>query len=147
MKKKRGELAPEDVDRGMEEIERLYRRMIVSGEDPDGQEGWRIHPEVKSRLHKRILNDIESLRDAQRSRSLDSRDYREIDRRLRSRVLKEIQIIIDAYVLARDRDRIDEWQSMYGDIDHYIRDFFYFRMDQDYERRHKTLDDYKFVEE
>jgi hypothetical protein len=35
---------------------------------------------------------------------------------------------------------------MYGDIEHYKRDFFYFRMDPDYEDLRKILRDYKFVE-
>ncbi len=66
---------------------------------------------------------------------------------LRSRVLKEIQIIIDAYLVAEQGDRLEEWKSMYGDIEHYKREFFYFRMDQDYEAREKMLVDYKMIEE
>jgi len=36
---------------------------------------------------------------------------------------------------------------MYGDIEHYRREFFYFRMDRDYEHFHKSLSDYKFIDE
>ena len=73
--------------------------------------------------------------------------YREIDCRIRRRVLKEIQIIIDAYVIAQQQRRVREWESMYGDIEHYRREFYYFRMDSDYEDQEKTLLDYKIIEE
>ena len=145
MKKKAG-MVRKGVDRGMAEIEKLYGRMFVGGRD--AAEGrWDIHPEIKSRLHKKILTEIEALRDAQRESKFGSREYWEIDRMLRSRVLKEIQIIIDAYLVAEQGDRLEEWKSMYGDIEHYKREFFYFRMDQDYEAREKMLVDYKMIEE
>jgi len=129
----------------MAEIERLYGRMFIGERGtPDGQ--WEIHPEIKSRLHKKILTEIEALREGQREREFGSRDYWEIDRRLRSRVLKEIQIIIDAYMVAEQGDRLEEWKSMYGEIEYYKREFFYFRMDQDYEAGKKMLVDYKMVE-
>jgi hypothetical protein len=129
----------------MKEIESLYNDMIVNSTDPGNQE-WDIHPEIKSRLHKKILTEVESLRASQRSTEFGSREYREIDCRIRRRVLKEIQIIIDAYVIALKERRIREWESMYGDIEHYKRDFFYYRMDPDYENLSKMLDDYKIIE-
>ena len=144
--KKKSKIVRKGIDRDMAEIEKLYGRMFTGERgSPDGQ--WEIHPEIKSRLHKRILTEIEALREAQRKSKFGSRDYWEIDRRLRSRVLKEIQIIIDAYMVAEQGDRLDEWKSMYGDIEHYKREFFYFRMDQDYEAREKMLVDYKMIEE
>jgi len=143
---KKVKVVRKDVDRGMAEIETLYGSMFINGSgDQEGQ--WDIHPEIKSRLHKRILTDIEALREAQRKSEFGSHEYWEIDRRLRCRVLKEIQIIIDAYVVAQQGHRLEEWESMYGDIEHYKREFFYFRMDQDYERREKMLVDYKMIEE
>jgi len=143
---KKKPLARADRDRAMEEIEELYSRMFLEGKAGGGAIS-KIHPVVKSRLHKRILAEIESLRDAQKAKDYGSRDYREIDRRIRRRVLKEIQIIIDAYLVARQENRLEEWEAMYGDIEHYKRDFFYFRMDPDYEDLRKILSDYKFVEE
>ena len=145
MKRKKA-LSHDELDRGMLEIENLYARMRVHGQGPEGQ-NWEIHPEIKSRLHKRILKEIESLRDAQRNTEYGSSEYREIDCRIRRRVLKEIQIIIDAYVIALQESRLQEWESMYGDIEHYIREFYYFRMDSDYENHDKMLDDYKIIEE
>ena len=146
MTKKKSKVVRKSVDRDMAEIEKLYGRMFVSGKDAaDGR--WEIHPEIKSRLHKKILTEIEKLREAQREGEYGSPEYWETDRRLRARVLKEIQIIIDAYVVAEQADRLEEWRSMYGDIEHYKREFFYFRMDQDYEAREKMLTDYKMIEE
>ncbi len=143
---RKAKITRKSVDRDMAEIEKLYGRMFIDGQGaPDGQ--WDIHPEIKSSLHKKILTEIESLRQAQRESEFGSREYWEIDRRLRARVLKEIQIIIDAYVVAEQGDRLAEWRSMYGDIEHYKREFFYFRMDQDYESREKMLVDYKMIEE
>ena len=144
--KKKAKIVQKSVDQGMAEIEKLYGRMFTN-EGPLGEEQWDIHPDIKSRLHKKILTDIEALRESQRKSEFGSRDYWEIDRRLRSRVLKEIQIIIDAYVVAEPGDRLGAWEYMYGDLEHYKREFFYFRMDQDYEKRAKMLDDYKMIEE
>ena len=144
--KKKAKMVRKEVDRGMAEIERLYSRMFMNGSGRG--EGWcGIHPEIKSRLHKKILMEIEALREAQRESEFGSPAYRVIDRKLRSRVLKEIQIIIDAYVVAAQGNRLEEWTSMYGDIEHYKREFFYFRMDQDYETQEKMLHDYKMIEE
>jgi hypothetical protein len=144
--KKQQNLALDELDRGMIAIEDLYKSMLDQGQGSDGL-GWGIHPEVKSRLHKRILHEIKSLRESQRNTEFGSVQYREIDCRIRRRVLKEIQIIIDAYVIARQEHRVTEWESMYGDIEHYRREFFYFRMDSDYEHQEKMLVDYKIIEE
>lgn len=144
--KKKSKVVRRSADPDMVEIEKLYERMLVAGKG--GKDGhWEIHPEIKSRLHKKILTEIEALREAQTEGEFGSREYWETDRRLRSRVLKEIQIIIDAYVVAEQGDRLEEWKSMYGDIEHYKREFFYFRMDQDYEAQEKMLTDYKMIEE
>ncbi|MEW6439442.1 MAG: hypothetical protein AB1640_00760 [bacterium] len=140
------ELARGDRDRAMEEIEELYGRMFLNGKGA-GKCVFSIKPEVKSRLHKRILSEIEHLRETQRVKQFGSWDYREIDCRIRRRLLKEIQIIIDAYVVAREEERLEEWEAMYGDIEHYKRDFFYFRMDPDYEVLRKVLSDYRLVED
>ncbi len=143
--RKKEDLVKEAMDRGMDEIESLYSQMFINDEDPNT--GIKdIHPEIKSRLHKKILTEIESLRDAQKTTDIGSLDYQEIDRKIRCRVLKEIQIIMDAFVVAQQGNRLEEWRSMYGDIEYYRRDFFYFRMDQDYENYKKTLPDYKFID-
>jgi len=134
------------IDRAMKEIEDLYTHMFKVSHGAKGS-FWNIHPEVKSRLHKRILREIESLRDTQRNLNVGCKEYWEIDRKIRRRLLKEIQIIIDAYVIAQQENRLREWEVMYGDIEHYKRDFFYFRMDPDYENLRKSLDDYKLIED
>lgn len=136
----------QEIDRAMEEIEDLYTHMFAVCQGPNGTY-WNIHPEIKSRLHKRILEEIESLRETQRGMRFGYQDYWEIDRKIRRRLLKEIQIIIDAYVIAKEGNRLGEWEFMYGDIEHYKRDFFYFRMDPDYENLRKSLDDYKLIED
>lgn len=141
------ELIRADVDRAMDEIEDLYRRMFLNGGSPEGCGACLIRPEIKSHLHKRILTEIETLREAQRATLFGSSEYREIDRKIRRRLLKEIQIIIDAYFVARVENRLAEWEAMYGDIEHYKRDFFYFRMDPDYDSMRKILSDYKFAED
>ena len=143
---KKASLVKDKTDWDMQEIERLYSQMFINGEGENrGQR--EIHPQVKSKLHKKILTEIENLRDIQKSLQIESLAYWEIDRKIRSRVLKEIQIIMDAYVVAQRDNRLDEWESMYGDIEHYRREFFYFRMDRDYEHFHKALTDYKFIDE
>ena len=146
----RTDLVPDEVDRDMEEIEDLYSHMLVDGSGRNEkceEKKYDIHPEIKSRLHKKILTEIEFLREAQRNTEFGSKDYWEIDYRIRRRVLKEIQIIIDAYVIALKESNLPEWECMYGDIAHYKRDFFYFRMDPDYENQQKILFDYKIIED
>ena len=142
----RTDLVPNKLDRDMEEIEDLYSHMLVD-ESARDEKKYDIHPEIKSRLHKKILTEIESLRESQRNTEFGSKDYWEIDYRIRRRVLKEIQIIIDAYVIAVKGSTLQEWECMYGDIAHYKRDFFYFRMDPDYENQQKILFDYKIIED
>jgi len=146
MRRKR-DLEKDLLDRGMEEIEGLYSSMLVHRHQGSEEAEWDIHPEIKSRLHQRILKEIEVLREAQKNTLFGSREYREIDCRIRRRVLKEIQIIIDAYVLASQERQVRDWECMYGDIEHYKREFFYFRMDPDYESLQKTLQDYKIIED
>jgi len=144
--KKKSKMVRKSAESDMAEIDKLYGRMFIT--DTGASDGkWEIHPEIKSRLHKKILTEIETLREAQQEGEFGSREYWETDRRLRSRVLKEIQIIIDAYMVAEQGGRLEEWKSMYGEIEHYRREFFYFRMDQDYEAREKMLVDYKMIEE
>jgi len=36
---------------------------------------------------------------------------------------------------------------MYGDISHYINNFYYYRMDDQYESKKKRLKDYKFLDD
>jgi hypothetical protein len=143
---KKGVPELQDSDRAMKEIENLYAHMFTVCQGPKGAY-WNIHPQIKSRLHKRILEEIEYLREIQRGMRFGYQDYWEIDRKIRRRLLKEIQIIIDAYVIAKEENRLGEWEVMYGDIEHYKRDFFYFRMDPDYESLKKSLDDYKLIED
>jgi hypothetical protein len=139
-------LIKDPSDRGMAEIEDLYSELLIHPREDDISK-LDIHPEIKSRLHQRILRDIEALRLAQKQMTFGSPEYRDIDFRIRRRLLKEIQIIIDAYVIALQERRVQEWEYMYGDIEHYKREFFYFRMDRDYESLQKALEDYKFIEE
>ena len=50
-------------------------------------------------------------------------------------------------MLARKNGDLKSWKAMYGDIEHYIKNFFYYRMDGKYETKKKTLKDYKFLDE
>ena len=73
--------------------------------------------------------------------------YLKLDYALRTLLLKEIQVIIDEYVLAKANGELKTWEETYGDIGHYTKNFFYYRMDGKYESQKKTLKDYKFSEE
>jgi len=146
MPRRKAGLIKDNKDRGMKEIEDLYNNMFADDPGPDSK-ACNIRQQIKSRLHKRILKEIEELRGVQKLTEEGSMEYGEIDQRIRRRILKEIQIIIDAYIIASQERRLKEWETMYGDIEHYKREFFYFRMDPDYDSLRKALHDYKFIED
>ncbi|MDY7033859.1 MAG: hypothetical protein SVY10_18345 [Thermodesulfobacteriota bacterium] len=127
----------------MKEIDRLYEKLFV--DDDSSRSSYNIDSKMREKLYKRILDDLDELREKQRNLKSDSSDYKELDRQIRMRLLKEIQIIMDEYMMAKKNDDLKKWEAMYGDIDTYRRNFFYYRMDKKYEAKKKVLKDYRFA--
>lgn len=129
----------------MKQIENLYKKM-VNHQDSAGK-SLNINKQIRSKLHKTILDDLKKLRKNQHKIESVSDKYAQLDCEIRLRLLKEIQIILDEYVLAKKSGDLRSWKTMYGEIEYYIKNFFYYRMDGEYEAKKKILKDYKFSDE
>jgi len=129
----------------MKKIDTLYNKLI-SSLDSSGQK-VKINEQIRSKLHKMILDDLKKLRKKQHKTDYTSEEYKKLDYEIRLRLLKEIQIILNEYVLARESGDLKNWKAMYGEIGHYVKNFFYYRMDREYEAKKKALKDYKFLDE
>ena len=129
----------------MKQIDNLYKKLISCTES-SGQP-VEINEQIRSKLHKMILDDLKKLRKKQHKTVYSSEEYKKLDHEIRLRLLKEIQVILNEYVLARESGDLKNWKAMYGEIGHYIKNFFYYRMDGKYEAEKKPLKDYKFLDE
>jgi hypothetical protein len=129
----------------MKQIDNLYKKLISCTES-SGQT-VEINEQIRSKLHKMILDDLKKLRKKQHKTVYISDEYKKLDHEIRLRLLKEIQVILNEYVLARESGDLKNWKAMYGEIGHYIKNFFYYRMDGKYEAEKKALKDYKFLDE
>jgi len=129
----------------MKQIDNLYKKLIAY-QDSTGR-SVKINKQIRSELYKTILDDLKKLRKKQHKTDYISEKYEILDYEIRLRLLKEIQIVLDEYILARESGDPRSWKAMYGDIEHYIKNFFYYRMDGKYETKKKTLKDYKFLDE
>ena len=129
----------------MKQIDNLYKKLISGTES--SEQVFEINEQIRSKLHKMILDDLKKLRKKQHKTVYISEEYKKLDHEIRLRLLKEIQVILNEYVLARESGDLKNWKAMYGEIGHYIKNFFYYRMDGKYEAKKKALKDYKFLDE
>jgi len=129
----------------MNKIDTLYNKLLLGSDSPGKK--VKINEQVRSQLLKKILDDLKKLRKKQHKNDYISDQYLKLDYEMRTLLLKEIQVIIDEYVLAKENGDLKTWEATYGDIGHYIKNFFYYRMDGKYASQKKTLKDYKFSEE
>jgi hypothetical protein len=129
----------------MKQIDLLYKKLIVSQDGADSTIS--IDEQVRSKLYKIILDELKKLRKKQQRIDYSAEEYEELDREMRQLLLKEIQVIMDEYVLAKQNSTMKTWREMYGDISHYIKNFYYYRMDEQYESKKKLLKDYRFLDD
>jgi hypothetical protein len=129
----------------MKQIDLLYKKLIVSQDGADSTIS--IDEQVRSKLYKIILDELKKLRKKQQRFDYSAEEYEELDREMRRLLLKEIQVIMDEYVLAKQNSTMKTWREMYGDISHYIKNFYYYRMDEKYESKKKLLKDYKLLDD
>jgi hypothetical protein len=129
----------------MKQIDLLYKKLIVSQDGADSTIS--IDEQVRSKLYKIILDELKKLRKKQQRIDYSAEEYEELDREMRQLLLKEIQVIMDEYVLAKQNSTLKTWREMYGDISHYIKNFYYYRMDDKYESKKKLLKDYKLLDD
>jgi hypothetical protein len=105
------------------QVNRLYRKMIIYDSSCIG----RINSGVRSELFHVILEDIDRLQKKIQRIAQTDEQYGELDLEIRQLLLKEIQIIIDDYMLSRQNGTLSLWREMYGDIKDYIRNFYLYR--------------------
>ncbi len=126
----------------IKEIEGLYKRLLHVEQD---SRLYKIDSKVRSEIYTKIIKGVEGLRDEQESHPSWSKDYWDIEREIRMLLLKEIQIIIDDYIVTRGAGHLARWETMYGDIGHYKKIFYNLRMDTAYDKGKKTAQGMKFV--
>ncbi len=105
------------------QVNRLYRKMITYDTAASGK----IDSGVRSELFHVILSDIDRLQ--KKIAGTDPKDarYEDLDSEIRNLLLKEIQIIIDDYIVSKQNGTLDLWRQMYGDIKDYVKNFFLYR--------------------
>ena len=86
----------------MKQIESLYKKLVVDQDAADKKA--KIDEQVRSKLHKKILEELQKLRKKQHKTDYVSEKYDKIDHDIRSLLLKEIQVILDEYVLAKENN-------------------------------------------
>lgn len=123
-------------------IEGLYKKLLHIGQD---NQLCKIDSKVRSEIYTTIIKGVEKLREEQESHPSWSKDYWDLDREIRRLLLKEIQIIIDDYIVAREAEKLARWETMYGDIEHYKGVFYNLRMDTAYDKRKKKEQGIKIV--
>ena len=100
----------------------MYRKMIVYDSACTG----RINSGVRSDLFHVIMDDIERLQKKVVRLHPASEKYRALDHEIRKLLLKEIQIIIDDYMISQQQGTLDLWHRMYGEIKYYIQLFYFY---------------------
>ncbi|MCX8044358.1 MAG: hypothetical protein N3B18_09560 [Desulfobacterota bacterium] len=123
-------------------IEKLYMRMIEH--TPAGST---INETVRSRIFHYIMNDIERIQKKMRRSRPGTREYQNLNTELRQLMLKEIQVIIDDYVIARQNGTLERWERMYGDIAWYVRHYYQYRNVRTAREGHHIVDAYGFYDQ
>jgi hypothetical protein len=110
---------------GTRQIERLYKKMITFEDASRGQ--GNIDPQIRAELFRTIMDDMEGLLKKLKRSKRGSRISEQLGLRIRQLLLKEVQVIIDEYVLSQQNGTVDRWKEMYGDIHDYIKNFYLYR--------------------
>ena len=124
------------------QIEKLYTKMIQRQDD-----GSKINTGVRTEIFHRIMDDVERLQKKLKHTRPGSRTHHALDAELRQLMLKEIQVIIDDYIIARQNGTLQRWQQMYGDISYYIRNFYTYREARVSKEQGRVVDAYGFLDE
>lgn len=110
---------------GTRQIERLYKKMITFKNTSGGQ--GNIDPRIRAEIFQTIMDDMEGLLKKLKRSKRGSRKSDELGQQIRHLLLKEVQVIIDEYVLSRQNGTVEHWKEMYGDINYYIKNFYSYR--------------------
>ena len=127
---------------GIKQVDKLYEKMI-SFDDVEKGIG-KIDARVRTRIFQKIMDDVERLQKKMKPCKQDSEEYRDLDCEIRKLLLKEIQVIIDDYVIAEKSGTLKRWKDMYGDINHYISNFHVYREKRVLKNQGDVLNNYGF---
>jgi hypothetical protein len=124
----------------LKQVDKLYRKMIVF----DSEANRRINSGVRTELFHVIMEDIEKMQKKVARLNPASEECRNLDAEMRKLLLKEIQIIIDDYMIAQQNGTLDLWRQMYGDIGYYIKNFYLYRKGEMSDSLDQTMNKYGF---
>ena len=111
---------------GTRQIERLYKKMITM-EDASQAAREILIRGSRAELFRTIMDDMEGLLKKLKRSKRGSRESENLGLRIRQLLLKEVQVIIDEYVLSQQNGTVEHWKEMYGDIHYYIKNFYSYR--------------------
>lgn len=108
----------------LRQVEALYKKLHASARRR-GQA--RLDPDGRSDIFDKIMADVERLLKKIKQLSPGTDAFEETDNEIRLLLMKEIQLIIDEYVLCERSGSLDNWGEMYGDIQYYIKNYYMYR--------------------
>jgi len=108
----------------LRQIETLYKKLHASARM---RERLQLDPGRRSDIFDKIMGDVERLLKKIKQLPPDSAAFEKIDYEIRLLLMKEIQVIIDDYVLCRHNGTLKNWVDMYGNIDYYIKNYYMYR--------------------
>ena len=108
----------------LRQIEILYKKLQTSARMRDRR---KLDPGGRSDIFDKIMGDVERLLKKIKQISPDSDAFEKTDHEIRLLLMKEIQVIIDDYVLCRQSGTLKNWVDMYGDIQYYIKNYYMYR--------------------
>ncbi|MDY6843049.1 MAG: hypothetical protein SVW57_03025 [Thermodesulfobacteriota bacterium] len=109
----------------MHQIDSLYEKLVIKDET---QSTYKIDTKIRAKIYEIIMDEVDKLRGEQDNLNSESLEYKQLETEIRLRLLKEIQVIIDDYILAKKNGNLDKWHDMYGDINRYKEGFFNYRI-------------------
>lgn len=112
----------------LRQIEILYKKLHASARMRDR---LNLDPGGRSDIFDKIMADVERLLKKIKRLPPGSDAFVKLDNEIRRLLMKEIQVIIDDYVLCRHRGDLQNWCEMYGNIQYYIKNYYMYRDGRD----------------
>jgi hypothetical protein len=108
----------------LRQIETLYTKLHQS---ECTRQRLKLDPIGRSDIFEKIMVDVERLLKKIKKLPPESEAFAQVDNEIRLLLMKEIQVIIDDYVLCRRNGNLENWVAMYGDIGYYIQNYYSYR--------------------
>jgi len=108
----------------LRQVEQLYKKLHAAAQTRGRP---KLDPTGRSDIFDKIMEDVERLLKKSKSLAPGSDSYEKVDAEIRLLLMKEIQVIIDDYVLNRRSGTLKQWHAMYGDIQYYVNNYYKYR--------------------